>query len=380
MRSKMNFLLGTFFSYAFLMGVSASLQNNLATAADPMYGLFMIVKGDIKVKNLKSETSPAKVGTKIFPGETVISGVDSRSKIRMSDGNTISVSPSSELKIDKYESAGAEGPRNVELNLVDGKVRSKVEQKYDGDKSKFLMKTPTAVAGVRGTDFVTSYSKLTQLTKVVTLHGTVTLSPPNTSGPRNPSSVIVVQKGESSSVAAGAAAPEAPKKVPKEELKRMDQDSSAQGPPAPPKDSSVASDKKSKDSKDSKDAKDSKDVKDSKNTKGKDDGKTPKEAQGDNKGDSSRNPASTEKDSSGKEPSDKKPAKSPPPMIDKGDMDAGSMIRDNIRGPSAITPGPSQMLPPPPPKALIPPPNPIVGDIIRDKFNKSRAIIRPVPK
>ncbi|MBK7960428.1 MAG: FecR domain-containing protein [Bdellovibrionales bacterium] len=183
--------------------VCSTLGIQIVEAAEPMYGLFMVVKGDIKVKNIQNQINPTKVGTKIFPGETVISGVDSRAKIVMSDRNVINVSPSSEMKIEKYESAGKEGPRNVELNLIDGKVRNNVEQKYDGEKSKFLMKTPTAVAGVRGTEFLTSFNKASQVTQVVTLRGSVTLSPATPVGSAPSKVSITVQKGESSSVAPG---------------------------------------------------------------------------------------------------------------------------------------------------------------------------------
>lgn len=313
--------------------VSVALPISHLKAADTMQGLFMVVKGDVKVKNLQNQIAPTKVGSKIFPGETVITAADSRAKIVMSDRNVINVSPSTELKIDKYESDEKAGTRNVELNLIDGKVRNNVEQKYDEDKNKFLMKTPTAVAGVRGTEFLTSYNKSTQLTEVVTLRGAVTLTPVVPGGGSGTKNTIVVQRGEASSVAPGAP-PEPPKKVPQEELKRMDKESSGQAP-----------DKKSDTS-----------------------GSKPGSGAG------AAGPAASEGQANGSGP-----GPTGPPMIDKKDMDAVKIINDNpvARPKDMIPPGPT--LPPPPPPRP-PTVNPAIGDIVRGKLNKTKINVRPVPQ
>lgn len=200
------------------------LLSALPVSAADMYGVFMVVKGDIKVKNSKSE-SAAKVGSKILPGETVISGADSRAKIVMSDRNVINVSPATTLQLTKYENDAKSGAKNVEMNLLEGKVRNNVEQTYDGDKSKFLIKTPTAVAGVRGTQFFTSFNPATQMTSIVTLKGSVTLASVGAGG-QIVGQPVVINKGETSSTSGGQA-PEAPKAVPKDELKKVDAESQA---------------------------------------------------------------------------------------------------------------------------------------------------------
>jgi hypothetical protein len=141
--------------------------------ANEMYGMFMVVKGEISVLSAQNQKRPVKVGSKILSGETVVSGIDSRAKIVMSDRNIINISPETQLKIEQYKNDPKTGEKNVELNLIDGKVRNNVEQKYDGEKNKFIMKTATAVAGVRGTQFFVAFSSKTQITQVVTLKGQV---------------------------------------------------------------------------------------------------------------------------------------------------------------------------------------------------------------
>lgn len=197
-------------------------------AAD-VYGVFMVVKGDVQVTNVQNVTAPAKVGSRINVGETVATGPDSRAKIVMSDRNVMNVLPDSKMKIEKYVNDPISGKKDVQLNLLEGKVRNNVEQTYDGEKNKFLVKTPTAVAGVRGTQFLTSYDSKSQTTAIVTLKGAVAFT---TTGANGKSETVMVKKGEGSSASKGKG-PEAPKALPKEDLKKVDSGSIAKQTPPP---------------------------------------------------------------------------------------------------------------------------------------------------
>lgn len=188
-----------------------------------MYGKFMVVKRDVKVRKKDGKESAAKVGASVYPGDTIVSGKDSRAKIVMSDRNVIHISPDTVLKIKKYTNKGK--IKNVELQLDQGKVRNNVENKYDGEKSKFIIKTPTAVAGVRGTQFITSFAKRTRVTEVVTLKGAVTFK--SLKGNAKP---VVVNKGFRSSAGEGQVA-KPPQKVPKSALRSIDRETSGRKPP-----------------------------------------------------------------------------------------------------------------------------------------------------
>lgn len=231
---------------------------NLQTAwAEEMYGVFMVVKGDVKIKSAKTgKEEPAKIGSKVYPGDQVITAADSRGKIVMSDRNVLAISPDSNMQIAKYENDAAKGDKNVELNLSSGKVRANVEQKYDGEKNKFMIKSPTAVAGVRGTKFMMGYEPSTQVSSVVTFSGQVQFGNPAPGGGiANP---VMVNPGQMTSAAAGAPA-EQPKVVPKDEMKKMDAES--QGEAAPASSNSSASGEQKAESKDSKESKDNGDAK-----------------------------------------------------------------------------------------------------------------------
>lgn len=192
-----------------------------ATAwAQETHGIFMVVKGDIKVTGKDGKTDAAKVGKKVFPGDTIAAGADSRAKVVMSDKNVLNISPDSKIVIEKYENDGKD-KKNVELNILYGKVRASVEQKYDGEKTKFNIKTPSAVAGVRGTDFITGYNPTTKVSQVITFSGVVAMGTPGPNGSiTNP---VFVRPGQMSSTSPGKA-PEVPKSVPAEELSTINSD------------------------------------------------------------------------------------------------------------------------------------------------------------
>lgn len=190
-------------------------------SAKSMTGVFMVVKGDVKVTKTNLETMKAKIGLSVVPGDTITSGADSRGKIVMEDRNTIHISPNTEFKIEAYVNNGTQ--KNVELRLKEGKVRNEVKQTYDGDKNKFIIKTPTAVAGVRGTDFTTSFDKTSNRTEVVTFEGRVEFSNLPTKAGISPLTVIV-SKGETAS-AFDEQAPTPPQILPADQIKAKDQES-----------------------------------------------------------------------------------------------------------------------------------------------------------
>lgn len=284
--------------------------------AEPMYGVLMVVKGSVKVTNSQNQTTDAKVGGKVAEGDKITTAADSRAKVVMSDRNVINVNPETELVIAKYENDAASGKKNVELNLLKGKVRNNVEQTYDGEKNKFLIKTPTAVAGVRGTQFLAGFDVKTKMTSVVTFKGSVTLASVNPQG-KIIGTPVLVKKGQMTQ-AAPDMVPEPPKVIPKEEMKQMDGESS-----------------------------------------------TGSAQKG---GESSREVASE----GGVPPVESAPA---PSMVDSKDVDLG-MSAEITKSPLAPPPPPNVVSTPPP--QVTPPP--VVNSIIQNNGTKTNVHVRPVPK
>jgi hypothetical protein len=379
--------------------LSFALFFSNASWAEGMHGVFMVVKGNVNLTNNQALIKKVKVGDKVVPGDLVETAIDSRAKIVMTDRNVINISPETKLKIEKYENNGED--KNVEMNLLEGKVRNNVEQKYDGEKNKFIVKTPTAVAGVRGTQFFTSFDPNTKLTSVVTLRGAVSLAPLNMNVAN--AKPVIIKMGESTTLAPGAN-PETPKPMPKEDLKKLDQESTVSAAPSKqdaPKETAKG-DKKSDDKKS--------DSKDSNSATGSTSGSATNETASSNKASSppaeqaaatpattmasepaaasgtGRAPASIDPSapaaSAAPAPSASTAATAPAPfkMVEVGDVDVGQFKQ--ILPPAAAVNQPK----PPSPTLVNKPvtavtPVTVINDIIRGTTGKAHVIIIPqLPK
>ncbi|MEK7355381.1 MAG: FecR family protein, partial [Bdellovibrionota bacterium] len=160
-----------------LLGLA--LGSLAAARAEAACGTFEVAKGDIKVQSA-GKVVPVSTGGKICAGDTVIAGLDSRAKIKFADGNELNISPDSKIVIEDYQFNKDDNKKKVLLNILKGKVRAttREENMYndkakDGQANTFQIRTKSAVAGVRGTDFLTSYEPKTNKTGVVTFKGNV---------------------------------------------------------------------------------------------------------------------------------------------------------------------------------------------------------------
>ncbi len=210
---------------ALLLLVSFGTINEAAFAAGA-HGVFRVVKGKVSVKSAQSgQVVRARLGSKVLPGDVISTEKDSRAKIVMVDNNEINISPESEIKIEKYEFDPNQGKKDVLLNVIYGKVRSKVEQKYDGRTSKFQVKTPSAIAGVRGTDFITGYTPATSTSQVITFEGRVEFGSVGVNGQMiNPVEIVPGQMAE---ISKGGERP-VPQSIPQDNLKQMDSETNAE--------------------------------------------------------------------------------------------------------------------------------------------------------
>lgn len=191
--------------------------------AQNVHGVLRVVKGDVQIKSGQTgQLTKARLGAQVDPKDVIITGPDSRAKIVMVDNNEINVSPDSQVEIQHYEYDPNQGKKEVLLNVIYGKVRSKVEQHYDGKTTKFEVKTPSAVAGVRGTDFMTSFDKASGSSQVVTFRGAVAFGLPGPNG--SIANAVSVTPGKTAS-STGGAPPNAPTTMPKDQLAKMDQES-----------------------------------------------------------------------------------------------------------------------------------------------------------
>ena len=124
----------------------------LAFAEAKKVAVVKIIRGEVDVLTL-GKTNRLKVDDWVEDGATVKTAEKSFVKLIFVDKSQMNVGPNSEMKIEKFQ-----GNDSGVIDLVKGQIRSQVTKDYlqmkDKDKSKMFIKTPNAVMGIRGTDFL----------------------------------------------------------------------------------------------------------------------------------------------------------------------------------------------------------------------------------
>ncbi len=125
---------------------------------------------------------PLDIGSLVNEKDTLQTGQAGRVEIVFDDGNRIVLSENTTVLLSKVLITPEEEKRRTILNLLRGKVRSRVQKQKkqtSTDDFKFKVQTPSAVAGVRGTDFVVEYNEDVaqdeSRTRVSTFNGLVDL-------------------------------------------------------------------------------------------------------------------------------------------------------------------------------------------------------------
>jgi hypothetical protein len=88
----------------------------------------------------------------VEPGDVLRTKSLSRAQITFLDNTTVTLSPESRIAIDEYMFDPAKRKRSAVLQLFQGVVHLVVTQLFKVQEPDFLVKTHTAVMGVRGTD------------------------------------------------------------------------------------------------------------------------------------------------------------------------------------------------------------------------------------
>lgn len=115
------------------------------------------------------------VGMAVYEKDTLQTEDGGKVALEFKDGNVTHVQSGSAMKVNQYDLAAEK--RKAVLDLLKGQIRNQVKQKYNGETTSYQIRTKTAVAGVRGTDFVVSYSEGEKVeTEIKTIEGKVVLA------------------------------------------------------------------------------------------------------------------------------------------------------------------------------------------------------------
>jgi len=126
----------------------APRSGGAAAGAAPERAVVVFVSGDVEAAGAAGSTTVA-VGDALEAGRKLVTGAGSECELRLGGGAIVRIEEKTELVLD--EAILASGGNRVGIHLALGGVRCKVA-KLAGDE-RFRIRTPTAMLGVRGTDF-----------------------------------------------------------------------------------------------------------------------------------------------------------------------------------------------------------------------------------
>ena len=134
-----------------LVALAGLILAGPATAAPA--GFVAAVRGMAEMSSAGSDSfTLATVDREISEGDTVRTGRYAWAKILLTDNTTIALDEETELLFDKLVVGGGKEPTRLEL--LSGHLRTKVAETFGGP-TRVEVYTPTAVIGVKGTEWLT---------------------------------------------------------------------------------------------------------------------------------------------------------------------------------------------------------------------------------
>lgn len=122
-----------------------------AGAAD--IGQVKVSRGDVQIQRGATQL-PAKVGMGIQATDVVLTGADGSAGLTFTDNSLVSVGPNSVFAIDKYAFDTTTHSGEFEGSLKKGKLAAVSGKMVKQSPESMKIRTPSAVMGVRGTEFV----------------------------------------------------------------------------------------------------------------------------------------------------------------------------------------------------------------------------------
>ncbi|HSF38384.1 MAG TPA: FecR family protein [Thermoanaerobaculia bacterium] len=156
-------------------------------------GEVVLVRNDVRGTPPGGAVRPLAVGNAIALGLRVETGADSGTRMTFDPQGALTVGARTKLTIDRATVDRATGRSDSALSVVGGTIRLALSKLFSGEVS---VDTPTAVVGVKGTDFSVAVDEPTGATTVAVREGTVTVT-------SKAGGEVVLTAGQRTSVAPG---------------------------------------------------------------------------------------------------------------------------------------------------------------------------------
>lgn len=133
--------------------MACSLLAGNALADDTVVGFIKTIEGEANLTDGQT-TAPAQVGMPLHLGSIIKTGSNGQLGVTFKDNTVMSFGPETEVVIDEYLFAPADGSLKLSVNLLKGTLQyiSGVIAKLKPEAVS--VKTPAGIIGVRGTRFI----------------------------------------------------------------------------------------------------------------------------------------------------------------------------------------------------------------------------------
>ncbi len=135
----------------------------------------VFVNGQAFMTPPEGSREPLAPGMRPTVGSVIEVGAESTVHLRLSDGSLMQLTPSTRLRLDRLRRLDS-GATDVHWSLEEGRVENRVSTPAINGR-RFEIRTPYAVASVRGTEFAVTVAP-GQVARSEVLSGTVELRPP----------------------------------------------------------------------------------------------------------------------------------------------------------------------------------------------------------
>jgi hypothetical protein len=171
----------------------AALPFGRAVAAAPPVGQVIATKGAV-FREAGGRREPAEKGMALAVGDVVVTAAGAKAKLLLNDGTIISLGENARLALAQYQ--GSDNAYTTRLRVEEGAMRFLFQRALD--LSRFEVETETAVAAVRGTQWVMDVKP--GHTAVAMLRGVVAVRARGAPG----GEVVLSEPGQGTDVRTGA--------------------------------------------------------------------------------------------------------------------------------------------------------------------------------
>jgi hypothetical protein len=127
-----------------------ALQTPLLGQQPPPVGRIKVVTGSAFIVR-QGQPIPAQIGQMVFEADGLRTQGDGRIGVTLNDETRVSLGPGSEVRLDQFRYAPAEGRLGFVLKVVQGIVAYVSGRIAKLSPDSIRLETPSAVVGVRGT-------------------------------------------------------------------------------------------------------------------------------------------------------------------------------------------------------------------------------------